>query len=170
MAHSVECKQLHKETQNFLESFKTLLMSTVSAEGVPNASYAPFVYVGDSFYIYTSQLATHTSNLELTRKVSILFIENEHNADQPFARRRITFNCQADIIDRDGEVWIQIMDIFEEKFGAFIDVVRSLQDFKMFCLTPMSGLYVKGFGKAYRIIGREFNHFQHIASVQEKEG
>jgi heme iron utilization protein len=158
---------IYKETQKFFDSFQTLLMATVSRDGAPNASYAPFIRDGKKMYIYTSELAIHTSNIEQTRKLSILFIENEKDADQLFARKRLTFDCQADVIERDSREWTKVMDIFEEKFGDVVEAIRPFKDFKMFCITPTSGLYVKGFGKAYRISGKELKDVKQVTGAHE---
>ena len=43
------------------------------------------------------------------------------------------------------------MDLFADKFGDIMDLIRPLQDFKMFCLVPRSAVYVRGFAQAYAI-------------------
>ncbi|MFQ6024016.1 MAG: HugZ family protein [Acidiferrobacterales bacterium] len=155
--------QLAHEARQFLASFKTLLMSTVSAEGAPEASYAPFVRMDDDcFYIYVSQLSKHTANIEATRTTSILFIEDERDAQQLFARKRLTFDCRAELIERESEDWKSIMKIFERRFGNIMEMIRPLQDFKLFRIRPQGGIYVKGFAQAYRVSGAKLDSFQHI--------
>ncbi len=151
------------EARRLLNGFKTLLMSTVSAEGVPDASYAPFVRMEDDcFYVYVSGLSRHTVNLEATGLVSILFVEDERDAKQLFARRRLSFDSRVELIPRDSETWKDVMDRFSSKFGDVIDVIRPLRDFKLFRITPETGIYVKGFGRAYRISGGNLDNFEHI--------
>ena len=80
----------------FLSGFKTLLMATVSGEGVPDASYAPFVRLDDdAFYVNLSGLSTHTGNLLANPRVSILFLQSEDDTNQLFARKRLSFDADA---------------------------------------------------------------------------
>jgi len=39
----------------------------------------------------------------------------------------------------------------------------SFQDFKMFRFIPIRGTFVKGFGKAYTIEGKELDQISHIS-------
>ena len=155
------------EARYLLNGFKTLLMSTVSAEGVPDASYSPFVRMEDDyFYVYVSGLSRHTSNLEATGVVSLLFVEDERNANQLFARRRLSFDCRVRLIPRDSAKWKDVMENFSRTFRDVIDVIQPLGDFKLFCIAPKSGVYVRGFGQAYRFTGATLEKFQHIDSVK----
>ncbi len=155
------------EARRLLNGFKTLLMSTVSAEGVPDASYSPFVRMEDDyFYVYVSGLSRHTSNLEVTGLVSLLFVEDERDAKQLFARRRLSFDCRVKLIPRDSAKWKDVMENFSRKFRDVIDVIQPLGDFKLFCIVPKSGVYVRGFGQAYRFTGATLENFQHIDSVK----
>lgn len=151
------------EAQQLLAGFKTLLMSTVSAEGIPDASYTPFVRMeDDSFYVYVSGLSRHTVNLEAIGLVSILFVEDERDAKQLFARRRLSFDCRAELIARDSARWQDAIKVFSRKFGEVVDLIQPLRDFKLFRITPEMGMYVKGFGRAYRISGGNLDNFEHI--------
>lgn len=155
------------EAQHLLAGFKTLLMSTVSVEGIPDASYTPFVRLEDDcFYVYVSGLSRHTTNLETTGLVSVLFVEDENDANQLFARRRLSFDCRAELIPRDSAKWKDVMANFSSKFGDVIDVIQPLADFKLFSISPKSGVYVRGFGQAYRFTGATLKNFQHIDSVK----
>ena len=151
------------EARHLLDGFKTLLMSTVSTESVPDASYAPFVRMEDnSFYVYVSGLSRHTVNLEATGLASILFVEDERDAKQLFARRRLSFDCRVELIARESARWHEAMEVFSRKFGEVVDLIQPLRDFKLFCITPETGIYVKGFGRAYRITGANLDSFEHI--------
>ena len=57
-----------------------------------------------AFHVYTSGLSRHTANLALeTGLVSILFIENERDSKQPFARRRVSFRLpRPTVVERDS--------------------------------------------------------------------
>ena len=151
------------EARAFLARFRTLLMATVSADGIPEASYAPFVRPDDNcFYVYVSALSRHTGNLDINRRVSVLFIEDERDVKQLFARTRLTFDCRAELIERESERWQTIMDMFQDTFGNVIELIRPLTDFKLFGLWPQSGIYVKGFAQAYRVSDAAIENVEHI--------
>jgi len=67
---------------NFPYRVQSLMLSTVTPAGQPQASYTPFVTDRDrAFYIFVSGLSSHTQNLQTTCKAGILLIEDE--ADTP---------------------------------------------------------------------------------------
>ncbi len=149
--------------QGFTDQFQSAIISTVSQEGVPNASYAPFVMdENKNIYIYVSGLSTHTQNLHAVPKVSLLFIEEESQTKQIFARRRLNFDCSATLVERESELWNQIVDTFESRFGEIIPVLRDLPDFRIFQLKPSQGRFVIGFGAAYEVDPSDFNRLIHI--------
>ena len=143
-----------EEAAAFLASFKTLQMATASAAGEPEASYAPFVRTADNaFCICVSDLSRHTGHLVATARASVLVVEDESASPQLFARRRLVFECDAGQVARGSERWHALMDRFERKFGEVVQLIRPLADFRMFALAPRRGVFVKGFGQAYRIDG-----------------
>jgi putative heme iron utilization protein len=154
---------LAAEARAFLARFQTLLMATVSTGGAPEASYAPFVRPDDNcFYVYVSGLSRHTGNLDATRRASVLFIEDERDVKQVFARTRLTFDCHAELIEREAERWQPIMQMFQDRFGNVIELIRPLTDFKLFRLRPQCGIYVKGFAQAYRVSDAAIQSVEHI--------
>lgn len=155
--------RLAQEVRELLSRFRTLTLATVSADGVPEASYAPFIRTeDDSFYVYVSGLARHTRNLLATGAASVLFMEEEREASQPFARRRLTFDCRAEAVARDTPQWNEIMDRFAHEFGEVIALIRGLTDFQLFRLTPETATYVRGFAQAYRASDGALDRFEHI--------
>ena len=153
-----QLKKAQVEYEKFPTEFTSIIMSTVSKEGIPDASYAPFVIDDDkNIYIYVSGLATHTQNIHNHPFVSVLFIEDEVKTKQIFARRRLNFDCTANLIERESEKWQQIVDKFAIRFGELISTLRSLPDFRIFQLTPKNGRFVIGFGAAYNISSDNIN-------------
>ncbi|MGI8504964.1 MAG: HugZ family protein [Hassallia sp.] len=149
--------------QNFTNEFQSLILSSVNQENQPNASYAPFVMdEAKNFYIFVSGLSPHTRNLYANSQACILFIDDESKTEQIFARRRLTFDCSASLIERETAEWNQIANSFEERFGDMIQVFRGLADFRIFKLTPHEGRFVVGFGAAYQITADDFNSLKHI--------
>lgn len=131
---------------------KSAMVSTVNADGTPHASYAPFVMDDlHQIYLLTSGLSAHTPNLLRTGRASVLIIEDESQTQQVFARQRLTYDCHVAPIDRQSEPWETQMAQFEARFGDIITMLRQLEDFQLFHLSPQSGRFVMGFGAAYGV-------------------
>ena len=149
--------------QSFPEQSQSIVLSTVGEDGAPNASYAPFVMdEGRNIYIYISTLSTHTRNLQTSGRASVLFIEDEANTEQIFARRRLTYDCATVQLKRDTDHWNQVVDCFQAHFGELIQVFRGLSDFQLYQLKPQSGRFVIGFGAAYDINANDLNTLVHV--------
>ncbi len=141
------------EAQQFLRHSQTAYLATVAAEGQPTASYAPFIYQAPYIYIFISELSRHTQDLLATQKASVLFIEDEAQAHNPFARQRLSFQCTVQKIDREADLWSQCLAQFTEQFGDIVSVLKQLKDFHLFQLQLDQGQFVKGFGQAYPLDG-----------------
>ena len=159
---SVDLVAIRDAYTALVEQFDTVLLGTVSNNGLPDASYAPYVYVDGYYYVYVSELATHTGNLLNTDKVSLLFIENEQVAKSLFARRRVTYQGLALEIPRGENRFVEVLDTFATQFGSIIKVLRDLEDFRLIQISPASGRFVAGFGKAYDIAGNTLGDVRHI--------
>ncbi|NET01812.1 MAG: HugZ family protein [Sphaerospermopsis sp. SIO1G2] len=150
--------EIQSEYEKFPEEFSSIIISTVDAKGIPNASYTPFVMdESKNIYIYVSGLATHTSNIQINPQVGVLFVEDEAKTTNIFARRRLSFDCTASLIARESEIWNQIVARFQIRFGEIIEMLISLPDFRIFQLTPYQGRYVVGFGSIYNIDSNNLN-------------
>jgi len=147
-----ELEDLSKRYQELMASQQTLLLSTVSANGVPDISYAPFVrdHAG-VFYIYVSEMASHTTNLLNNPRASLLFIRSESESRNLFARERAVLSCSVKEISRDDAIYADRIQTLQDKFGEVVSVLRSLSDFHLFALRPENGRYVVGFGRAFTI-------------------
>lgn len=156
-------EEVQAEYEKFPLEFASIIISTVNEKGVPNASYTPFIMdESKNIYIYVSGLAIHTTNIQVNPNVSVLFVEDEAKTANIFARRRLSFDCTANLIDRETEKWNQIVDQFQGRFGDIIEMLRSLPDFRIFKLTPFQGRYIIGFGAAYNINGDNLNQIVHL--------
>ncbi|NMV28312.1 heme utilization protein HutZ, partial [Vibrio parahaemolyticus] len=131
----------------------TLQLATVAAEGRPNVSYAPYVQNQEGYFVLISKIARHARNLLENPNVSLMMIEDEESSKQLFARKRLTFDAVANVVERDTEMWHQVVGQMKERFGEIIDGLSQLEDFVLFNLKPESGLFVKGFGQAYQVSG-----------------
>ena len=133
-------QSLEESFATFKQSVKTLQLSTLTAEGKPNASYSPFVIDEQgNFYIFVSQLASHTQDLLDNLQVSILLIQDEVEARQIFARKRISYRCDVEVVGDESSDYTKMLDALENRFGNIVELLRTLPDFILFRLTPTQG-------------------------------
>jgi len=152
---------LRRECRKFQDGFRSLLMATVDTSGLPRASYAPFVAEGfGMFYIYVSALSQHTCDLDQAPRAGVLLIEEEQQAQNIFARRRLSFDCEAGLIAREDALWGRTLDRFEARFGKLVATLRGLADFRLYRLTASSGGYVRGFGQAFSLQGPDLDEIR----------
>ncbi|MCV5223582.1 pyridoxamine 5'-phosphate oxidase family protein, partial [Escherichia coli] len=89
----------------FRQERRTLQLATVDSEGRPNVSYAPYVQNQEGYFVLISQIARHARNLLENPNVSLMMIEDEDSSKQLFARKRLTFDAVATVVERDTEMW-----------------------------------------------------------------
>ncbi|KAE9538438.1 pyridoxamine 5'-phosphate oxidase family protein [Ursidibacter maritimus] len=139
------------EVIEFRNEFHTIQLATVNDKGEPNASYAPFVYHNDQYVVLISEMAKHARNLQVVPRVSLLLIEDEKTARELFARKRLTTNANARLVDKESEEGKTLLTALRDRHGERIDGLARLSDFKLFCFSPLQSLYVKGFGQAFHL-------------------
>ncbi|MGZ8241930.1 MAG: HugZ family pyridoxamine 5'-phosphate oxidase [Methylobacter sp.] len=160
-----ELNDLTRSCHELMASQQTLLLATASVNSMPDISYAPFVRDrAGVFYIYVSELASHTANLLNNPQASILFIRPEAESRNLFVRERAVFSCCVKEIAPDDEMYASRLDALQEKFGEVVGVLRSLSDFHLFALFPETGRYVVGFGRAFTIHVNDGNLSLNMAS------
>ena len=146
----------------FPEEFKTLQMATVDSNGFPTASYSPYVKVESDYFVYVSELASHTQNLTDNKVASIFFVEDESESKHLFVRRRLSYACEVEEVERGSSEFDSVLDAYAEKFqDKFINMLRDLEDFHLFRLTPTKGGFVNGFGQAFRTTGEGLSILEH---------
>ena len=146
-----------------MKKAKNVYISSVDENNKPEISYSPCVVDDEkNVYILVSDLSKRTSSLVQGRNVSLMFIEPEEQCEEMYVRIRLIFECSTKQIERKTEKWNEQIPVFLNRFGDIINILKSLSDFKMFCFSPVSGSYVKGFGKAYTIEGGTLNQISHI--------
>ena len=162
MNQKIDHEKIQQEFQTLRESLKTVQLATTDTSDIPEASYAPYVWIGSACFLYLSALARHTTNLLTNPGIGLLFIEAEEKTRNLFARRRIILRGEVEIIARESPQFAIVMTEFKSRFGNFIDVIEPLQDFHLFQITPQSGRYVRGFAQAYELTGPGLNVITHI--------
>ncbi|CAH6800426.1 Heme oxygenase HutZ [Vibrio chagasii] len=160
--------RLGPEIKEFRQERRTLQLATVDEEGRPNVSYAPFVQNQEGYFVLISDIARHARNLKANPQVSLMMIEDEESSKQLYARKRLTFDAQASVVEREAELWTQVIGQMQERFGEIIDGLSQLQDFSLFNLKAENGLFVKGFGQAYQVSGDDLVDFVHLQEGHKK--
>lgn len=155
-------EKLRQEFQALRQGLKTVQLATIGADGNPQASYAPYVWIENYYYLYLSELARHTRNLIANPAISLLLIEAEEKSKNLFARQRIILQAKVTRIDRETDRFQLVMAEFQSQFGGFIDVIEPLQDFHLFQIKPQSGRFIRGFAQAYDLVGPELDELKHI--------
>ena len=162
MTKAPNLKNVRKELYTFLENLKTVQLATLDNNGLPEASYAPFVKNQNAYYLFLSDLARHSINLKLNAAISLLFIEDESKSQNLFSRRRVILQGRAKIITRETETYTAVLPEFKRIFGSLIDVIEPLQDFNLYKISPTQGRYIRGFAQAFELSGKELDQVEHI--------
>lgn len=132
-----------------VDSCKSVMMATISEDGTPLVSTAPYSRVGNEFQILVSFMAKHTKNLRDRKQVSFMFVEDEAASKQLYARHRLTLDTQAELVEKDSPLYEQAITDLKERHGKVVEILDNLEDFIMFNFKPIKGSYVNGFGSAY---------------------
>lgn len=154
--------RLGPEIQALKQQCRTVLLATVGNDGQPNVSYAPFVPSPNGYYVFISDIARHARNLKENPKVSLMFIEDEQDSRQIFARRRLSFDALANIVGYGSDEWHSGTHALQARHGEVMQHLLSLQDFTLFNLVPQQGLFVKGFGQAFEVSAEDLVDVVHL--------
>lgn len=148
-----------------LLSCKTLIITTVLADQMPEIGATPFIRHDDSLFIYSSHLSKHTRVLLESKKAHFMLCQDECDAQNIWARHRLKFTAHISEIARDDASFSVLCDKFEVAFGATMGLIRDFTDFHMLRLEPISGILVLGFAKAFEVQGSNFEIVSHLRSA-----
>ncbi|KZE83574.1 pyridoxamine 5'-phosphate oxidase family protein [Myroides marinus] len=137
--------------EELINECKSVMMATISEDGTPLVSTAPYSRVGNEFQILVSFMAKHTKNLRDRKQVSFMFVEDESVSKQLYARHRLTLDTQAELIEKENPLYEKAIADLRERHGKVVEILDNLEDFIMFNFKPVKGSYVNGFGSAYFI-------------------
>ena len=140
-------EEIVQEFKEFDKDKYSLVISTTSSENSPLTNYAPFVKIGEDYFVSVSQNLPHYTNMVQTKKAHILIIEDEATADHIYARKRLYFSASC-IQEEDTE---KIFKLFDERYGDKLSFLRTMKDFRIIKITPEEKSLVLGFGAAYKM-------------------
>ena len=138
------------------------LLATLEGDQIPSASYAPLVWLDGQSYLFLSDLAGHTRNLRSCPSIGLMLIEAEGSSANAFARRRITLQGEACMVEREAPLFAPVLTEFHRRFGQVMKLLESLPDFHLFHLQLQRGRYIRGFGQAYELSGEGLTQLAHI--------
>jgi heme iron utilization protein len=140
--------------EEIIEQFETfdrdkfsLIISTTNAKNEPLTNYAPFVKLGEDYFVSVSSQLPHYTNMIETQQAHILIIEDESQASHIYARKRLYFSASCKL-EEDME---KIFKLFDERYGDKLSFLREMKDFKIIKITPKERSLVLGFGVAYKM-------------------
>ncbi|QIM61948.1 heme utilization protein HutZ [Pasteurellaceae bacterium Orientalotternb1] len=162
--------RLGPEIQEFKQQCKTIVLATLDKDGNPNVSYAPFVINNGEYQVLISTIARHARNLLEVPKVSLMLLEDESKSREIYARRRLTFDATARVLERHSAEWENGVAALQARHGEIVANLAKLEDFKLFCFKPEQGLFVKGFGKAFQVTPDELVSFVHLDEGHQEAG
>lgn len=154
--------RLGPEIQELKAQCKTIMLATVGSDGNPNVSYAPFAISNGEYQVFISTIARHARNLQDVPKVSLMLIEDESKSRQIFARRRLSFDATARVVERETNEWKEGIAALKARQGNLIDELSRMKDFHLFSFKPTQGLFVKGFGQAFQVSNDDLVSFVHL--------
>ncbi len=157
---------LDLEVNQFINSLDSLSLATLNYSGHPSASYTPFCRLENSFGIYISSLAAHTQELSNNHHLSVMWIADEANSPNPFARQRLVAQATATLHPRKSKGFEEIEAQMTSRFPQMMAVLSELGDFQAFELQLTSCRYIKGFGKAYLSENGDFQSLTHLSPNQ----
>lgn len=154
--------RLNTEINNFINSFKSVFISSLNKDACCVASYAPFVRIKDEIFIMVSEMAEHFISIKTNpTQVSLMFLQDENEARTIFARKRISFKANATFINERRD---EIFSLFGQKFQeeSALGLIERFKDFHIIKFNLGKGRFVKGFGAAYDTQGLKVTKMPHV--------
>lgn len=140
-------KEIINEFETFSKDKYSLIVSSTSTANIPLTNYSPFVENNGNYFICVSSNLPHFTNIEETNKAHILLIEDEEKASHIYARKRLYFNANCEVLNEAEEIF----ELFDKRYGDDLSFLRSMKDFKVIKLIPQEKSLVLGFGAAYKM-------------------
>lgn len=159
----MKIEKVQEQYSTFCQNIQSVILGTVDSEGLPAATYTPYAMDAErNIYIFVSRMTAHTKNMIETPNVSALFLEDEADTKQIYARARLSYNCTAEEILRETPAFEGAISLLLDRHGNIVQKLTEMGDFHLFKLEPQSGRFVVGFGAAYQIAKEDLNALVHL--------
>ena len=110
MAES-KTNNVQETLDNLHESVLTVILSTINKDGRVETSYSPYFFDGNDYYVLISDLAPHSQNMKTNPDISFIIIDDESKTKNIYARRRLTSQALAEIVDKKSPLFEDIIDL-----------------------------------------------------------
>lgn len=122
-------------------------------DGEPNLAMVAYIFADDfsAFYIHVSKLGKHTRDMENDPGVSLLIAETDDLRADPQTLARVSLQGIAELLPRDASDYFQTKHRYLKRFPE-AEPMFSLGDFNLWKITPKSGRFVAGFGRAFNLV------------------
>ena len=149
----IDVAGLEAERDALFAAAQTILMAAPSEDTMPEMGVTPLVWHGSEMFIYPSHLSAHVRAVLNAGTAAFLVIEDEGQAQNIWARKRIKFNAEISEIERKTDIFDIVCDAFASRHGPTMGLIRDFTDFHLLRLRPTSGVMVLGFAQAYQLAG-----------------
>ncbi len=145
-------KQSEQTLARLIREIRIAALGTIH-EGEPNLAMVAYSFAEDfsAFTIHVSRLGKHTVDMENDPRVSLLIIETDDRRADPQTLARVSIRGTAEILPRNDPTYAQVKQNYLERFPE-AEQLFSLGDFNLWKITPKSGRYVAGFGRAFNLV------------------
>ncbi|MDA9639556.1 hypothetical protein N9T38_00770 [SAR116 cluster bacterium] len=154
---------LEKQRDSILKSGQTLIIAAQDSGGFPQMGVTPTIRMNGHFYIYPSRLSAHVRAMLAAGEAQFLIIEDEGNAQNIWARKRIKFDSDIIEIKRKSDEFNEASKAFSKAHGPTMDLIRDFTDFHLLKLLPREGVMVLGFAKAFALSGLNLQITKHLS-------
>jgi hypothetical protein len=122
-------------------------------DGEPNLAIVAYIFADDfsAFYVHVSKLGKHTRDMENDPRVSLLIAETDDQRADPQTLARVSLQGSAEMLSRDASDYMGIRNQYLKRFPE-AEPMFSLGDFNLWLITPKSGRFVAGFGRAFNLV------------------
>ena len=122
-------------------------------DGEPNQAMVAVAPENDfsAFYIHVSRLGKHTADMEANPHVSLLFTEADDGRPDPQTLARLSMQGVAEVVVRNAAAYARVKDLYLRQFPE-AEQLFSLGDFNIWRISPKSGRFVAGFGRAFNLV------------------
>ena len=122
-------------------------------DGEPNLAMVAYSFDENfsAFYVHVSKLGKHTTDVENDPRLSLLITETDDRRADPQTLLRVSIRGTAEILSRTNPGYAQVKQNYLERFPE-AEHFFSLGDFNLWKITPKSGRFVAGFGRAFNLV------------------
>lgn len=128
----------------------------VNDQGHPAVSAVPYGVLRDPLRVFLliSDLSGHTAALRQDPRCSLMIHDSPRPEDpnHNHALTRVMIKTEAQFLTREEAATCGAEVQYREKY-PIAEMLLGLRDFHFCQLTPQAGIFVRGFGQAYRVSG-----------------